>query len=72
MFCQHCGQEIGEAYVRRLIREELSQLDPDVANKLTDQVATRLCNRTRMQGVYRPNFETKIVPLASREDTNGL
>jgi hypothetical protein len=68
MFCQHCGQEIGEAYVRRLIRDELRQLDPETADKLTDQITARLA---RTQVAYRPNFETKILPL-SREDTDGL
>jgi hypothetical protein len=68
MFCQHCGQEIGEAYVRRLIRDELRQLDPETTDKLTDQITARLA---RTQAVYRPNFETKILPL-SREDTDGL
>jgi len=58
MFCCNCGQEIGEAYIKRLIREELAHLDPDVANKLTDQVATRLGSRVRMQGQVR-TYEVK-------------
>ena len=71
MFCQHCGQEIGEAYVRRLIRDELRQLDPETARKLTDQITARLAQASQIRGPYRPNFETKVIPL-SREDTNGL
>lgn len=58
MFCCNCGQPIGDAYIKRLIREELAHLDPDTANKLTDQVATRLGTRVRMQGQVR-TFETK-------------
>lgn len=64
MFCCNCGQEIGESYIKKLIREELSHLDPDVANKLTDQVATRLGNRVRMQGQVR-TYEAK----QSQEDS---
>ncbi len=66
MFCSNCGQEIGEQYVRRLIREELRHLDTETADKLTDQIAARL-RASRMQAPYRPNFETKVV----REDKDG-
>ena len=58
MFCCNCGQEIEEAYLKRLIREELAHLDPDTANRLTDQVATRLGNQVRMHGQVR-TYEVK-------------
>lgn len=60
MFCQHCGQEIGEAYVRKLIRDELRHLDQETTAKLTEQIATRIA-RSQISVSYRPHWETKVV-----------
>ena len=63
MHCPHCHNEVMDCQeIRRIIREELTHLDADVANSLTDRVLTIIGNRTRNQGSFR-SWETKVTPL---------
>jgi hypothetical protein len=59
MFCMQCGQEIGAGYIKKLIHEELANLDPKIAEQLATQVERRINANQRQQGPYHAGLETK-------------
>lgn len=64
MHCPHCHQDIiNEQEIRQRIREELMHLDPDVANTMITQLATRLGMSMRVQSEWR-GYEVKAKPLS--------
>ena len=64
MHCPHCHHEVvNDQDIRQHIREELMHLDPDIANSMLTQLATRLGMSMRVQSGWR-DHEVKVKPLS--------
>jgi hypothetical protein len=71
MHCPHCHHEvINDQDIKQHIREELMHLDPDVANSMITQLATRLGMSVRAQGSQASwrHYEVKAKQLPENSE----